>query len=249
MDLLQNVHIVANKKELAVMLGQQRPVHATNGTYMNAAELVVPTTLAGFQAIADDTSIAGKRDPFLIAVNSDKSMEAIMKKKGASQEEIYALESQIVRAMKVAEPLALQNHGREVFVAFYDEETPNELYNFLSGKEVPLFSLHKWGYGTKENEPKIEGSEHFATTLGFPLPNNTKPVCYDLTPRETQGFVDVRDLTETVGPHGKPYISKEGKVLFPVHDAVYQHSQTYLDAERALDVARGLKSAPTIGQP
>lgn len=236
MDLLNNVHVVADTKRLPSMLGD-RPVHATNGTFMADASLIVPTTLAGFQVIADDASLAAKRHSFLIAVNSDTSLRTIMEKKGMSQDYIHGLESQIVRAMKVAEPLALQHQDREIFVAFYDQETPNDLYKFLAEKGAPLFSLHKWGYGTEPNAPKIEGSEHFAVTLGYPLPNDMKPVCFDLTPRETQDFVDVRKLTEVVGPHGKPYISQEGKVLFPVHDEVYQYTQAYADAERAVNAA------------
>lgn len=244
MDLPQNLHVVADTKKLPSMLGDRR-IHATNGTYINAANIIVPTTLGGFQIIADDKTLSDKRDAFLIAINSDKSMQAIMTKKGASQEDIHALESQIVRAVKVAAPLALQHSNREIFVAFYDEETPSKLYNELAEKGAPLFSLHKWGYGTEPNAPKIEGTENFAVTLGFPLPNNTKPVCYDQTPRETQGFVDVRDLTTTTGAHGKPYLSQEGKVLFPVHNDIYQHTQDYADAERAVAAT----ATPTIGQP
>lgn len=242
MELPQNLHVVGDTKKLPFMLGDRR-IHATNGTYINSENIVVPTTLAGFQIIADDTSLSDKRDAFLIAINSDKSLQAVMTKKGASQEDIHALESQIVRAVKVATPLALQHPNREIFVTFYDEETPNKLYTTLAEKGAPLFSLHKHGYGTEPNAPKIEGTENFAVTLGFPLPNNTKPVCYDQTPRETQGFVDVRDLTTTTGAHGKPYLSQEGKVLFPVHDDIYQHTQAYADAERAL-AAKGNPSAP-----
>ncbi|MDE2030279.1 MAG: hypothetical protein KGI97_06925, partial [Alphaproteobacteria bacterium] len=84
--------------------------HFTNGTYAPPKDLIVPTVLAGFQQAVDEEG--DEALPLVIAVNSDVSMAGIMDKKKASAEERAKLESQTVRAAKVAFPLSLQNPTR-----------------------------------------------------------------------------------------------------------------------------------------
>jgi hypothetical protein len=75
--------------------------HFTNGTYAPPAALAVPTVLAGFQYAVDRE--VNKDTPLIIAVNSDKSMSAIMDKKiamgTASNADKAALEDQNARAL------------------------------------------------------------------------------------------------------------------------------------------------------
>ena len=226
MTLPSNLHIIDDIHDPLSPIGRLTTIHATNGTFAYAADLIVPTTLAGFQFIAESRALHKKHQNFLIAVNSDVSMAAIMEAKNAPQSERDALEDQHTRALKVALPLALQHPERSIFVAFYNETTPNELYRALAYEvNADLYTLHKWGYGTTPDAPKIEGSEYFGITLGFPLPNDKKPLCYDLTPAEGNNNVHVFKLTE---PNGRQpaYLSTEGKMLFPVADtSLERHTQ------------------------
>lgn len=179
--------------------------HFTNGTYSYAADLIVPTTLSGFTYL--DEKVAGEEDVFIIAVNSDLSMQGILDDKNASAEERAALEGQTVRAEKVAKPLAEQFPNRQVVVMFYDESTPTALYDGLAqDNPAGMVSLHKWGYGTDPKAPKIEGAHNFSMVFGFPLPNDTKPVCHDITAHEDQSsFVKVVRLAEETSNAGIGY--------------------------------------------
>jgi hypothetical protein len=198
-------------------------IHITNGTYAYKAEMIVPTMLAGFQYISE--KIAGPDDIFLIAVNSNASMQGIMDKKNASQAERDALENELTRALKVAGPLAEQHPNRTVMVAFYDEETPTPLYNLLAEEGRNLKTLHKWGYGTDPKTPRIEGAHNFGMVLGFPVVNDVRPVCDSITAMEDQSrIVKVVKLHEETGVHGKPYISLANKVLFPVPASLASHA-------------------------
>lgn len=156
--------------ELACL--EVRGAHFTNGVYSMAAGLIVPTTLAGFRYMVDRQPHL----PLVIAVNSDKSMY-LMGKTG--------VEPQMVRALKVAEPLAEVFPDNRVIVLFYDEETPNQLYAALR-RQGHTRTLHKWGYGTEPSAPKIEGAEFFDFVYGYPLPNDKKPVCWEETPLASQ---------------------------------------------------------------
>lgn len=199
-------------------------LHCTNGTYSYAAERIIPTMLAGFHYLHD--KVAAHGDAFLIAVNSDVSMNAIMDQKQASQEERAALEDQYQRAMKVAMPLSYQFPDRKIVVVFYDKGTPNDLYDTLAAEALNLETLHKWGYGTDPKAPKIEGAENFNRVLAYPLPNDVKPVCYGITGHADQAdIIQVIKLSEVEGPHGKAYISAKGKVLFPVAALLEEHAE------------------------
>lgn len=181
--------------------------HFTNGVYSFPPTLVVPTVLAGFQ-YAVDKAAPDDNAALIIAVNSDKSMAVIDAKSGKP-----TLENEETRARKVAEPLAMQNPNRKVVVVYYDEETPNALYDALNRKGFKAQSLFKWGYGTNPQAGVIEGAENFGVVRGFPLPNDIKPVCTELTRKTDQkGSVEVVDLRGT-------YISADNKCLFRVLDA------------------------------
>ncbi|MEM7618704.1 MAG: hypothetical protein AAF244_04905 [Pseudomonadota bacterium] len=220
--------------------------HFTNGTYAYPADLIVPTTIAGFGYLNDN--LAKPNDAFVVAVNSDVSMEIIHKKiiqnasdaldekakeleenselSDTTKEELKAeidvldarykdavknyksLEDQETRAFKVAKPLDREFPDRQVIIMFYDEETPTALYDALAENDTEaMVSLHKWGYGTDSDAPKIEGAHNFANVLAYPLPNDTKPVCYDITVGEDKSdFVKVVKLTEQKAPSGELYI-------------------------------------------
>lgn len=173
--------------------------HFTNGTYAAPAEIIVPTTLDGFKYL-EVSNIADDDDIFVIAVNSDVSMEGIMQKKNASNAEIEALEDQFIRAMKVAAPLAEANPKRPIYIVFYDEETPTALYESFKKAGLNLETLHKHGYGTDKDAPRIEGAANFKHVIAYPLPNNSKALCHDITVGEDQShFVKVVDLSKELG--------------------------------------------------
>lgn len=182
----KNLHIVESTKIsdiIEVLCEFGKAAHFTNGTYVFAAELIVPTTLAGFKRVTESQPHL----PLVIAVNSDVSMAELGKRD---------YEPQAVRAAKVADPLAKLFPDNQVIVIYYDEKTPNRLYESLKAHNFTR-TLHKWGYGTAYDAPKIEGAEYFEIVFGFPLPNDIKPVCYDDTERaeEPQKIVvdDLRD--------------------------------------------------------
>lgn len=195
--------------------------HFTNGTFMMPADKIIPTVLAGFQHASEQSQ---GNEAFVLALNSDQSMARMMDAKNATAEERASLESQLVRAHKVAAPLQLQHPDRDIVVLFYDEDTPTPLYDYLVESDAVIAaSLHKWGYGTEPNAPRIEGAYNFGAVYAHPLPHDERPVCYDLTERGNQsGTVKVVKLTEEIGLHGSPYISNDGKLLFPLKDASLQ---------------------------
>lgn len=174
--------------------------HFTNGTFAYDHKITVPTTLAGFKRV---TKIQPHL-PLIIAVNSDKSMLSLGKP---------TAENQSQRAEKVALPLAQLFPDNQVIVVYYDEKTPNHLYETLKEKGLTR-TLHKWGYGTSRSEPKIEGAEYFELVYAFPLPNNgIKPLCYDCTNmmQTTQNII-IDDLRNY-------FITKEG-VLFDLPETL-----------------------------
>ena len=220
-------------------------LHFTNGVYSYEASLIVPTTMAGFQYISEKAS--SKDDVFVIAVNSDISINGIYDRKKEAldardaesdeyetlKKEKEAVESQQVRAEKVAIPLAQLDPERKIIVVFYDTETPTSLYDKLAKDGLNLKTLHKWGYGTNPDEPRIEGAYNFAAVLGFPLLNDVRPVCHDITKGSQTGKVEVRKLHIEIGLHRQPYMSPAGKILFPVPTALKSYHQDSLSTARA----------------
>lgn len=202
-------------------------IHCTNGTYMMPAEKIVPTFLAGFQFI--DQEVAEKNDAFLVAVNSDKSMRNIMTAKGTPD---AAFEPQQIRAQKMADPLAALFPDRQIIVVFYDKDTPTDLYNTLATEgDLRLASLFKWGYGTDPNAPRIEGAGNFTRVFGFPLPNDEKAICHDLTPVEDQSeMVQVLKLGQ--------YITADNKLVFDLPESLANY--------RSKPAAAGSPPSPQI---
>lgn len=214
----------ANPDEIARRVEKIAPsgIHLNNGVYSAPSALIVPTMLSGYQYIQD--AHAARRDAFMIAVNSDESVKLLMDMKNASAEERARQEPQLVRALKVAEPISRQFPKRPIIIAFYDQATPRELYATLDDGIVPIKTLHKWGFGTNPDAPRIEGAIHAEKVIGFPLPNDIKPVAYDITKRGNNANVEVVKLTETFGRHGAPYLSPDNKVLFRVADGLGCHA-------------------------
>lgn len=205
---MSNLTVINNTDSAIIRATLEREginsAHFTNGTYAYAADMIVPTTLSGFYYLHDQEEPSPSA--FIIAVNSDKSMQGIMDAKKASTEERAALEPQETRALKVAKPLAAKFPNRDIVVVFYDEDTPTALYDYLAETGFGMESLHKWGYGTDPNAPKIEGAHNFKRVLAYPLPNDTKPVCHDITVHEDQSaFVEVVKLSETHNNAGQAY--------------------------------------------
>lgn len=177
--------------------------HFTNGTFALAPKLIVPTTLAGFKRVTKTYS----RLPLVIAVNSDKSMAAMGK---------TGYDNQQTRAEKVAIPLQQVFPKNKVIVVYYDEDTPFELYEALS-KQALTRTLHKWGYGTSEDAPMIKGAEFFELVYGFPLPNDKKPLCYDISVKaDKPQSIIVDDLRDEL-------INADNKVLFKLPHSLKEY--------------------------
>lgn len=212
-DYFENTDINAIADHLAALKADG--IHATNGTYAKPVAELSGTTLAGFQFVADYH--ASLKDIFLIAVNSNKSMQNFSKGQ--------KIEAQRTRALKAALPTAWQNAGRTVAVVFYDEKTPEALYNKLAATpDVTLKTLHKWGgYGVGDG-PVIEGAECFEKVLAFPFfDQNQKPWCFDETRTGSQtSNTEVISLYHTKGKHGATYLKQDSNntPLFPVRRPV-----------------------------
>ncbi len=158
--------------------------------------------------------------PIIVAVNSDKSIQQLGKE---------GFEPQNVRSRKVAEPLAQMFPDNKIIIIYYDEPTPNELYVILN-KHRHTRTLHKWGYGTNAEAPKIEGAEYFETVYAYPLPNDIKPICWGETPCEAQSNILVRDL------RGK-LIDKNG-VLFAVPNALKYCESTSSEESLSMSLSK-----------
>ncbi|MFA5040373.1 MAG: hypothetical protein WC464_01900 [Bdellovibrionales bacterium] len=206
--------ILLNLAEKGIFSG-----HFTNGTYAAAKEIVDPTTLAGFQFIADEEEkerqtraekglppTPGRKPAFFVAVNSDESMKKILLEKTRNNQKTEKCEDEGIRAEKVAISLARQFPDRQIVVVFYNEVTPNALYGFLRCG-MTMKTLHKWGYGTNPSAGVIEGAEIFGKTYAFPLPNDQKPLCDGITRKNGQAgkvsVVDLRNIYISVNEVGK----------------------------------------------
>lgn len=191
-----------------------KSAHFTNGTYAFGQDLTVATTLAGFKHVLADNN---PHLPLIIAINSDESMRSMDK---------TDFKDQKTRAMLVAKPLAEAFPNNKVIIIFYDEKTPNKLYELLAKNEV-THTLYKWGYGTEPNAPKIEGAELFSVVYGYPLVNDPKPICWEDTP-----VVDQKNIIKVVDLRGK-LITSERKCLFALPESLkdYQDASVRNDKE------------------
>ena len=194
----QPKEILAQLKNLNVT-----KAHFTNGTYMLGTEITVATTLTGFKQVLTES------EPFLpliIAINSDESLRSLGK---------INFKDQATRANDIAKPLAETFPNNKIIIIFYDEKTPNQLYELLAQQQI-TYSLHKWGYGTDQNAPKIEGAQCFNVVYGYPLVDDLKPVCWHDTPGVSQGNIKIVDL------RGK-LITTQRKCLFELPESLKQY--------------------------
>ncbi len=217
---MQNLTIINSTNHLDILLEfaegglLKSGAHFTNGTYAAPKVKVIPTTLAGFKRVMQVAPNA----PLIIAVNSDKSMKALGKE---------GFDSQIVRARKVAEPLAQTFPESPVFVMFYDEQTPAELYKKLASKGLTK-TLHKWGgYGIGADPKKIEGAENFELVYAFPFPDGSNALCLNETDRakEPQKII-IEDLTDS-------YITTKDKVCFKLPESLAAYENHLLGEAKA----------------
>jgi hypothetical protein len=216
----------------------------TNGIYAAPRDVVLPTTLAGFQVAVDRFS--RPHDALIVAINSDVSLDLIYEAKSnklladyvengqtletedelnlaashlyLAQDKLNAergrTEFQNFRALKLAEGLEAQFENRNVVIMFYDEETPAELYEALALKGFGMTTLFKWGFGTKPDAPRIEGAINFENVLAFPFFDDAKAICHDITVAEDQSDL-VKVMRLQEETHVRPaYISPDGKLLF-----------------------------------
>ncbi|MEC7576164.1 MAG: hypothetical protein VX468_02465, partial [Pseudomonadota bacterium] len=97
---VNNLTIIENTDKDAIVQGLEsvgaNSICVTNGTYVAPAEMVVPTTMAGFQFIKERKATA--QECFVVAINSDKSMADIAAAKAAKGEDIGEVADQVTRA-------------------------------------------------------------------------------------------------------------------------------------------------------
>lgn len=193
--------------------------HFTNGTYALDAKITVSTTLAGFKQVLTDNN---PNLPLILAINSDESMRLIGK---------TDFKDQKTRAHIVAKPLAEAFPENKVIVMFYDEKNPNKLYELFAENNI-THSLYKWGYGTEPNAPKIEGAEFFDVVYGYPLVDDTKPVCWQETP-----IVEQKNIIKVVDLRGQ-LITSDRKCLFSLPESLkdYQDSSVILNVKKIAEL-------------
>lgn len=190
--------------------------HFTNGTFAFGPEITVATTLAGFKYVLADSN---PNLSLIIAINSDESMRSMGK---------TDFKDQKTRANVVAKPLAEAFPKNKVIIIFYDEKTPNKLYESLAKNEI-THSLHKWGYGTESNAPKIEGAELFSVVYGYPLVNDLKPLCWKDTP-----VVDQKNIIKVADLRGK-LITSERKCLFVLPESLKDYQDASVSKVEAVN--------------
>ena len=221
-------NIVAQLKDLDVSR-----IHATNGIYGGSSKLFVPTNLACFQMISEKSGLVNLGDAFVIAVNSNVSLENNNKKLRALGKDVPPIQDQFARARNIAEPIALQFRNHPVIAMFYDEDAPaaadnrdvqqeDGLYDRLARHDFEMVTLSKGGFGTDPRKAPIIGTEVFQKVYAYPFSNDTKHIqnhCADISgePMPLSDNVEIVRLTEEVGRHGTAYMSENNKVLFPIN--------------------------------
>ncbi len=215
----QNTHVVKDTDPQVISNSLNalgiKDGHFNNGTFTLPKDVFAPAFLAAFKRVIDLKD--GIDTPLIVAINSDISMIQSFKGKDNEAELVKTLISQEERAQNVISLLSGLFPNRSVVAVFYDEQTPHELYRGLSQNGFGMRSLHKVGYGTTPNEKPIVGAEFFEWVYACPLPHDAKPFMYndtrDVNSNDRQPDV-VEKLTEVIGPHGSPYLTKEGLPLF-----------------------------------
>ncbi len=194
--------------------------HFNNGTFTLPKNTFAPAFLAAFKRVTDlRDPVVGAGIPLVVAINSDKSMRDSYVGKDNEAELNQKLVPQHERAQNAVSLLSALYPHRKVAAVFYDEQTPHELYQGLSANGFGMKSLHKVGFGTSADEKPIIGAEFFDFVYACPLPFDAKPIMYtdtrDALPTDTRPNL-VEKLTEVIGPHGAPYMLKDGTLLFPL---------------------------------
>ena len=219
---VNNLTIIENTDKDAIIQGLEgvgaNSICVTNGTYVAPAEMVVPTTMAGFQFIKERKATA--QECFVVAINSDKSMADIAAAKAAKGEDIGEVADQVTRAKALLEPVSKQFPEHQIVAIFYDEATPTELYEYLEANSpILLNTLFKFGYGTDPKAGDIEGADCFDSVCAYPFPNDARALCDDLTKRTpNRAHYEVYKLTEEFSANGQPYMNKQNQVLFALEE-------------------------------
>ncbi len=228
----QNAHIITDASPVAIASQlNARGItagHFNNGTFMLPKDKFAPAFLAAEKRVTDlRDPVDGPDVAIIVAINSDKSMRDSYLGKDNEAELNANLIPQTQRANDTVGLLSALFPNRPVAVIFYDEQTPHELYEGLSKEGFGMKSLHKVGYGTSADDKPIIGSEFFDWVYACPLPFDAKPVMHkdtrDAVATDRRPDV-VEKLTEAVGPHGAPYITAQGKLLFPVPASLSQYA-------------------------
>ena len=221
--------------------------HFVNGIFGAPQQLVLPMQAAWFKGLdclsklsgvfntfapkdhlsLPYTSLVKKNDAFIIAVNSNVSVDEINEEKIARGEDTPPYVNQYERAANMAVPLAKMFPNRPVIVIFYDEKEPAKsqtqecegLYDRLN-KAMPnlLQTLMKGDYGTSKEKGEIVGASLFRKVFGIPLPKDTahiSPECATLNkPSQDDDNIKVMRLTDHENIFGRPMMTDKNKVLF-----------------------------------
>ncbi len=241
----QNTHIITDTDPRAIhaQLAARgiQSGHFNNGTFNMPKDKFAPAFLAAFKRVLD-LHDGETETPLIVAINSDKSMINSYQDKENKNELISKLILQQERAQNVVSLLSALYPDRPVVAIFYDEQTPFELYEDFYVRDFSMNSLHKVGFGTSREDKPIIGAQFFNLVYACPLPFDEKPVMY----KDTRDTVStdrqpdfVEKLTEVNGPHGRPYITKDGKILFDLPPALEHYSAT-VDAPTSFSPAHKL---------
>lgn len=226
---MKNTHIVQSTslrdifREMARLnLGR---AHFNNGTFTLPVDTYAPGFLAAFQCTLDQLK-AAPYDALIVAINSDQSMLDSYWGKPDEAELIKKLIPEDKRASDLVDLMAAMYPDRQNVVIKYDNPTPEELYRNMRRTFPSLgASLHKLGFGTNPKDRPIIGGKYFDHLLAYPFHFDAKPVMHADTRERLPEDRDpdaVEKLTEIIGPHGQPYITSDGKLLFPVPPALQQ---------------------------
>lgn len=220
---MSNAHIIQSTSLKDIFSGLARlnlhRAHFNNGTFTLPVDTYAPGFLAGFQCTLDQVE-AAPDDALIVAINSDQSMQDSYWGKPDEKEQIANLIPEIERASDLVDLMAAMYPDRQNVVIMYDNPTPEELYRNLRRSFPSLgASLHKIGFGTNPNDKPIVGGKYFDHLLAYPFHFDGKPVLHAETRKRLPEDRDpdaVEKLTEFIGPHGAPYITPGGGLLFPV---------------------------------
>jgi hypothetical protein len=129
--------------------------HFADDTFPESAQDIPSAILSGFQ-YAVDNAPKGDKSALILAMGSDKSQSHN--------------KSEMVRAVEIAEPLVEKFPDRKVVVLFFDEKTPEELYNALATNGFGMESLFNLHDSRKTERLSAAGSAFFKRLRAHVLP-------------------------------------------------------------------------------